>query len=114
MIHKTRDAASSSIDYHVLIKRHQVITLSLLATTSSICTHEVPFFLSYLVILVYLIHTAVTFFFRDDLTSIFHDDLVWFEAAVGADAIATVRSLDDLNTYAELSTLLDALLQFCK
>lgn len=53
---------------------------------------------TYVVVFVDLIHSSVALFFCDNLTSIFHDNLVRFEAAVAAHSVTTVRGLDNLDT----------------
>jgi hypothetical protein len=60
-------------------------------------------FLAYLIILVNLIHSSFAFLFRNNLTRVLHDDLVRPEAAVAADAVASVRRLDHLDSDAVLA-----------
>jgi hypothetical protein len=64
-----------------------------------------------LIILVFLVHPAVTLFYRDDLARVLHDDLVGLKAAVAADAVASVSCLKDLNAHAVSTALLGPCLQ---
>jgi hypothetical protein len=58
---------------------------------------------SHLVVFVNLVHAALTLNLSDNLTGILHDDLVGLEAAVAANAVTTIRSLDNLNTNSVLA-----------
>lgn len=69
---------------------------------------------TYLVVLVLGFHAIAAFLVCDNLTRVLHDDLVRRKATVGADAIATVCRLDDLNTNAVLSTARLSLLKIGK
>jgi hypothetical protein len=69
---------------------------------------------TYLIILVLFVHPALTFRFRDDLARVLHDNLVGFETAVAADAVAAVTRLDNLHTDTVPAALLGALLQVLK
>jgi hypothetical protein len=67
--------------------------------------------LPYLVVLIHLIHPPLTLFLGDDLSSVFHDDLVGAEATIAPDAVAPIARFYDLNTNAEPATLLGSILK---
>jgi len=52
---------------------------------------------TYLILLVYSPHSVVTLVLGYDLSSIFNNDLVRLESAVGTNPIATINGLDDFD-----------------
>lgn len=66
---------------------------------------------AYLIVLVLLVHAAIAFLLRDNLTRILHDDLIRFKTAVRANTIASVLGLDDFHTNSEFAASLRPLLQ---
>lgn len=112
MIHKTSDGASSRVDYHVLVKVHEIITLIIcqvnrLRHESQNAAHH-----THIVILVNCSHSSFALSLSDDLSRVFHDDLVRFESPIAADAITAVFCLDNLDTYIVFASSLGSLLEF--
>ena len=66
---------------------------------------------TYLVILVHLIHAPLALLFRDNLTRVLHNDLVWLKAAIAADTITAITSLVNLDTNAIPAALLGSFLK---
>jgi hypothetical protein len=64
---------------------------------------------TYLILLVYSPHSVVTLILGYDLSSIFNNNLVWLESAVGADPIATIHGLDDFDSNVVLPASLASL-----
>jgi hypothetical protein len=56
-----------------------------------------------LIVLVFVVHASLALFLRDDLTRVFHNDLIRVEVAIAANAIATVRGLDNLDANTVLA-----------
>ena len=69
---------------------------------------------SYLIVLVVLIHTAIAFIFRNNLTSVLNDYLMRVEAAIATNSIPTIRSLDHFDTNSVLATSPAAFLEISK
>lgn len=67
--------------------------------------------LPYLVVLIHFIHPPLTLLLGDNLSGVFHDDLVGAEAAIAPDAVAPIARFYHLNTNAEPSTLLSPILE---
>jgi hypothetical protein len=68
----------------------------------------------YLIVLVVLVHAPVTLLFCNDLTCVFDNDLVRFEAAVSAHPIAAVLGLDDFHANPILAPFASPLLEVSK
>lgn len=66
---------------------------------------------TYLIALILLVHSALTFSLCDDLTGVFHDDLVRLEASVASNSITAICGLDDLHANAEATALLGPRIQ---
>lgn len=60
---------------------------------------------AYLVVLVYLGHTALALLLRDDLSGVLHDDLMRLKAAVASHTVASISRLDHLHTDAVFASL---------
>jgi hypothetical protein len=60
---------------------------------------------TYSVVLVDLVHATIALVNGDDLARVLHDDLVGLEAAIRADAVASIRCLDHLDADAVLAAL---------
>jgi hypothetical protein len=69
---------------------------------------------TYLVVLIYFIHTPVTLLLGDDFASILNDNLMWVKATIGADTVPPIRGFDNFNTDSIFSAFTTSFLQVCK
>ena len=66
---------------------------------------------THLVLLVRRSHPFLAFRLSDDLSRVFHDDLIWVECAVTANTVSTIWRFDDLDTDVVLPSGLGSLLE---
>lgn len=72
MIDESSNGATGCIDNHVLVEIHQIVALYMLERIIKIVERNTTHF----VILVDGPHASLALILRDDLTSIFHNDLI--------------------------------------
>ena len=68
----------------------------------------------YLIILVPVLHPIITLILRDNLTRILHNNLMWFEGPIAANAVTSICSLDDLDANIVFAPFLVAFLELLK
>jgi hypothetical protein len=93
VVDKARDATFRGINDHILVERHQVVTL---CTSVSGIQHGEPV-RTYLVILIVFIHSAIALIFCDDFTGVLNNYLVRIKASIAPYPVTTVSSFDDFD-----------------
>jgi hypothetical protein len=69
---------------------------------------------THFVVLVILRHASLALWFRDDFPSILDNNLACSKASVGANPVAAVLGLDDLDSNAILASLGPPFVEICK
>lgn len=107
VINKASNGPSSGINDHVLIKVHQIIALCCEVNNDK--KQPLGERNTHFIVLVYSPHSPLTLPLVDDLTCVLHNNLIWFKAAIAANAIASICSLYNLNSNIILAASLGAM-----
>jgi hypothetical protein len=85
MIDESRDGSPSGVDNHLVVETHKVIALAAISQRN--CATRIT---THLVSLVYLLHAPLALRLRDNLPSVFHDDLIRAKSSHGPHTVASI------------------------
>ena len=93
MIDESGNGASSCVDDHLVVKAHEIVTLTLVSPHDGFGVN----IMIYLIFLVDLLHAALTLRLCNDFSSIFHNDLVRLKRSHGSHTVAAVFRVDHFD-----------------
>jgi hypothetical protein len=93
VIDEARNGSSSGVDDHLIVEAHEVVTLPSISQRNK-DMHRATHF----VFLIDLLHASLTFGLRDDLSSVFHDDLMRPESSHSPYTVASILGIQYFHT----------------